>query len=120
MGNIKTFKDLIIWQKAHELVISVYKEITFPANEQFGLESQMKRSAVSVPANIAEGFKRISKQEKIRFYNIAQSSLQELEYYFILLNDLSYVESEEYLYRILELNKMFESILKKFREPLST
>jgi four helix bundle protein len=75
MGS-KTFADLILWQKAHHWVLEIYKLTkSFPKEEQFGLISQLRRAAVSVPANIAEGFKKKSKTDKARFYNIAQGSL---------------------------------------------
>jgi len=89
---IETFQDLIVWQKAHVLTISVYKlTATFPQDERFGLISQMRRAAVSVPANIAEGFKKRGKADKANFYNISQGSLAELQYYFILSKDLGYL-----------------------------
>lgn len=88
---ISSFEDLEVWQWAHRLALPVYG-ITdgLPPSQKYGLVSQMQRAAVSVPANIAEGFKRLSGAEKIRFYNIAQGSLEELRYYFILCRDLGY------------------------------
>jgi four helix bundle protein len=88
---ISSFEDLEVWQVAHHLVLEVYS-ITggLPPNQRYGPASQMQRAAVSVPANIAEGFKRRSGAEKIRFYDIAQGSLEELLYYFILCRDLGY------------------------------
>jgi len=89
---IERFEQLDVWQRAHALALSVYKLTgKFPAEEKFGLTSQMRRSAVSVPANIAEGFKRAGKQDKVRFYNIAHASLEELRYYFILSHDLEFI-----------------------------
>lgn len=76
---------------AHQLVLMVYKAtVSFPVEERFGLTQQMRRSAVSVPANIVEGFKRYGIQDKLRYYNIAEASLEELKYYFILAADLQY------------------------------
>jgi len=74
----KTFEDLLVWQKSHEFVLEVYK-ITkqFPKEEVYGLTSQFRRAAVSISANIAEGYKRKSTKEKLRFYNISQASLEE-------------------------------------------
>jgi four helix bundle protein len=90
------FQDLIGWQKAHQLVLRVYRlTATYPKNEIFGLVSQMRRAAVSVPANIAEGFKRKGQSDKARMMNIAQGSLEELRYYFILSRDLAYRTSAE-------------------------
>jgi four helix bundle protein len=89
--RVEKFTDLLVWQKAHELVIEIYK-ITknFPTEEKFGLVTQMRRAAISVAANIAEGFKKRGKCDKINFYNISQGSLNELEYYLILTKDLDY------------------------------
>ena len=92
------FQQLDAWKEAHKLVLLTYA-ITkgFPSDERFGLVSQMRRSAVSVPANIAEGFKRYGLQDKLRFYNISESSLEELKYYFILSEDLGYSASKKEL-----------------------
>lgn len=94
----ETLVDLNVWQEAHRLVLDVYKlTATFPAEEKFGLVSQMRRAAVSVPANIAEGFKRRGINDKAHFYNIAHASLEELRYYFILSRDLGFKTDEESL-----------------------
>lgn len=94
MGKIEHFQQLNAWQEAHQLVLRVYESSkVFPQEERFGLVSQLRRAAVSIPANIAEGFKRRGIQEKIHFYNIAEGSLEELKYYFILAQDLHYLES---------------------------
>ena len=75
----KTFRDLVVWQKAHQVVLSIYKSTTlFPDSERFGLTSQLRRSAVSIPANIAEGFKKTTSIDKARYFNIAQASLEEI------------------------------------------
>ena len=71
----------MVWQKAHELVLLVYKLISkFPSEEKFGLSSQMRRAAVSIASNIAEGFKRASKKVSYNFYNIADGSIEEVKY----------------------------------------
>lgn len=93
---ISRFEDLGVWQKAHQLVLAVYRLTrTYPDAERFGLVSQMRRSAVSVPANIAEGFKKRGTADKLRYYNIAQGSLEELRYYLILSRDLCYLKPED-------------------------
>jgi four helix bundle protein len=93
MSPAKTFKDLLAWQRAHEFTLAVYQlTVTFPKCEAFGLTSQIRRAAVSVPSNIAEGFKRRGHGDKVRFLNIAQASLEECRYYLILANDLRYAE----------------------------
>jgi four helix bundle protein len=87
----KSFTDLEVWQKAHAFVLEVYR-ITrmFPQEERFGLVSQFRRAAVSIPANIAEGFRRYGVADKARFLNIAEGSLEECRYYCILIQDLEY------------------------------
>lgn len=93
----KSFTDLIVWQKAHELILSIYA-ITkrFPKEEMFGLTSQFRRAGVSIATNIAEGYRRRGKNEKLHFYNIAQASLEECRYYFILSKDLNYIDLSIY------------------------
>ena len=94
--KVVKFQQLTVWQEAHQLVLQVYRVTkSYPADEKFGLVSQMRRAAVSAPANIAEGFKRRGQRDKIHFYNIAQASLEELKYYFILSADLRYVENAD-------------------------
>jgi four helix bundle protein len=88
---IKSYKDLTVWQKAHQLTLDVYRITkSFPDEEKFGLISQIRRAAVSVPANIVEGFRRKGKRDKVNFYNYSQSSLDELDYEMLLANDLGY------------------------------
>jgi four helix bundle protein len=90
-GN--SFRDLVMWRKAHGLVLSVYKATaTYPKEEFYGLVSQMRRAAVSVPANIAEGYRKFGRADKARFLNIAQGSLEEVRYYLILSSDLGYLK----------------------------
>lgn len=73
MAEIKSFKDLVVWQKSHQLTLGIYRITTeFPKKEEFGLSSQARRSSVSVPSNIAEGFKRRSRKDSCHFYNIAE------------------------------------------------
>jgi four helix bundle protein len=90
------FQDLVVWQKSHQLTLRVYGlTATFPKHELYGLTSQMRRAAVSVPANVAEGFKKRGRPDKARLMNVAQSSLEELRYYFILSRDLGYLATTE-------------------------
>ncbi len=97
MRDKKGFRKLLVWQRAHGLVLSVYK-ITerFPKNELFALTSQLKRAVVSIPANIAEGQGAGTKPQFVRYCDIAKGSLSEVEYYLILARDLGYINSEEY------------------------
>jgi len=87
----KTFEDLIVWQKAHQFVLEVYRFTdSFPKTEVYGLTSQLRRAAVSIAANIAEGFKKNGKIDKARFMNTSQGSTEECRYYLILAEDLGY------------------------------
>ena len=92
MAQIRTFQDLIVWQKSHQLVLTIYNITdTYPTAEKFGLISQMRRAAVSIPCNIVEGFRRRTIKDGLNFYNIAQSSLEELRYQVILSLDLGFI-----------------------------
>ena len=103
----KTFQDLVVWQKAHQFVLEVYRLTKdFPKSEIYGLSSQFRRSAVSIPANIAEGFKKRGKADKARFMNIAQGSLEESRYYLSLAMDLGYCDSSQLLLQIEEVGKL--------------
>jgi four helix bundle protein len=103
----KTFKDLIVWQKAHRFVLATYSlRANFPRYEIYCLTSQMRRASISVPANIAEGFKKRGLSDKISFLNVAQGSLEECRYYLILVQDLGYsptAELEKFLEEVSEL-----------------
>jgi four helix bundle protein len=105
-----TFQDLMVWQKAHQAVLEIYRmSAQFPREEMFGLTSQLRRAATSVPANIAEGFVKRSKSDKIRFYNIAQGSLEEVRYYLILARDLGYAQTDALSALIDEVSRMLEA-----------
>ena len=112
----RSFQDLLTWQRAHEFVILVYQVTkSFPAEERFGLCSQFQRAAVSIPANIAEGYKRLGKQEKLRFLNISQGSLEECRYYAILSSDLSYIQPPIYqqlMIKLEETSKLLNAYIK--------
>lgn len=91
----RSFRDLVVWQKAHQFVLEIYRFTRgFPADERFGLTSQLRRAAVSVPANVAEGFPKRGRADKVRFFNVAQGSLEEVHYYMILAGDLGYGKSD--------------------------
>ena len=88
-----TFENLVVWQKAHQFVLAAYRlSQAFPVAERYGLSAQFRRAAVSIAANIAEGFRKRGTADKLRFYNIAQGSLEECRYYLILANDLGYAD----------------------------
>jgi four helix bundle protein len=102
----KTFEDLVVWQKAHRFVLLVYRlSQGFPKSETYGLSSQFRRAAVSIAANIAEGFRRTGRADKVRFLNIAQGSLEECRYYLILTKDLDYGD-------VTELGQLLEEVSK--------
>jgi four helix bundle protein len=112
----RTFEDVKLWRKAHAWVLEIYKFTeAFPKHELFGLTSQLRRAAVSVPANFAEGFKKRGLADKIRFYNIAQGSLEECRYYLILARDLRYGDSSFLILALEELSKMLDSYSRSVR-----
>jgi four helix bundle protein len=106
------FQDLIVWQKAHQLVLRIYRYTeAFPKTELFGLTSQFRRAAVSVPANIAEGFKKRTNPDKVKFFNIAQGSLEESRYYLILSNDLGYGDNSLIQQELEEVSKLLQAYI---------
>jgi len=121
MGNTsKSFLDLIVWQKSHQLVLLIYQySEEFPRKEMFGLTSQLRRAIISVPANIAEGYKKSGKLDKIRFMNIAQGSLEECRYYLILASDLNYGENTAILNKLEEVSKLIDAYSKAIHNYIS-
>jgi four helix bundle protein len=116
MAKINNFQELKVWQKAHELVLFVYKITeSFPKSELFCLTSQMRRAVISVAANIVEGFRRRSIKDSLNFYSMANASLEELRYYFLLNKDLKYINEMAYhlgLNLTEEVSKMLNSWIK--------
>jgi four helix bundle protein len=112
----KTFRDLVMWQKAHQFVLDIYN-ITddFPKQEMYGLTAQLRRAAISIPANIAEGFKKTGKADKIKYLNIAQGSLEECRYFIILTHDLQYSDTQEISIRLDDIGKMIDSYIQKIK-----
>jgi len=109
----KSFLDLTVWQKAHQLVLTIYKlSEGFPKDEIYGLTSQLRRAAVSIPANIAEGFSKRTARDKVRFMNHSQGSLEECRYYLILADDLRYGEGRKLLAQIEEVSKLLNAYAK--------
>ena len=107
----KNFQDLVVWQKSHQLVLSVYRySELFPKNELYGLTSQLRRAAVSIPGNISEGFKKRTKPDKVKYLNIAQGSLEECRYYLILAKDLGYGDTS-LMPQLEEVSKLLEAYL---------
>ncbi len=107
------FEDLVVWQKAHQFVLAIYSlSQKFPRSEIYGLSSQFRRSAISIAANIAEGFKKQGKADKIRFFNIAQGSIEESRYYLILSRDLGYGDIAKPNQLLEEVSKLLEAYIK--------
>ena len=103
----KSFEDLVVWQKAHRSVLIAYRLSSgFPKHELFGLASQLRRAAVSIPANIAEGFRRRGTADKARFLNIAEGSLEECRYYLILCRDLEYGDTQQAMSELCEVSRL--------------
>lgn len=103
----RNFRDLLVWQKAHRWVLALYVFTgVFPKHETYGLVAQMRRAAISVPANIAEGFRRRGKADKARFLNIAEGSLEESRYYLIPAQDLGYGKTQELISHLDEVSRM--------------
>jgi four helix bundle protein len=114
------FQELLVWQKAHLFVLEVYKySKSFPKEEVYALSSQFKRAAVSIAANIAEGYKKKGKADKARLMNIAQGSLEECQYYLILSNDLGYGNNDNLKLLLDEVGKMLESYIQKILTSIS-
>jgi len=106
----RSFQDLIVWQKAHQFVLDIYCSTSkYPKSEVYCLTSQLRRAVISVPANIAEGFKKKGKADKARYLNIAQGSLEESRYYLILANDLGYGDSSILMLQLEEVSKLLEA-----------
>jgi four helix bundle protein len=106
----QSFRDLLVWRKAHQFVLAVYAFTAgFPKHELYGLSQQMRRSAVSIPANIAEGFRRRGKADKVRFLNMAEGSIEECRYYLILAQDLAYGDTTALTALIEEVSKMLNA-----------
>ena len=104
------FEDLVVWQKSHQFGFAAYRwSRTFPRFETYGLSSQFRRAAVSIAANIAEGFKKRGKADKLRFDNIAQGSVEESRYYLILAKDLEYGDVSELGLLLEEVSKLLEA-----------
>src|SRR5713226_6489312 len=106
----RTFQDLLVWQKAHGFVLEVYAlTASFSKHETYGLSQQMRRAAVSIPANIAEGFRRRGKADKARFMNMAEGSLEECRYYLILAHDLGYGDTGQLTALLEEVSKLLNA-----------
>src|SRR5690349_11702989 len=114
----RTFSDLLVWRKAHEFVLATYKfTSSFPKSATYGLAVQLRRAAVSIPANIAEGFRRRGPSDKARFMNMAEGSVEECRYYLILSNDLGYGETTELTTILEEVSRMLTAYAAAILAP---
>jgi four helix bundle protein len=114
----RTFQDLLVWQKAHQFVLGVYAlTAAFPRQETYGLSLQMRRASVSIPANIAEGFRRRGKPEKARFMNIAEGSVEECRYFLILVKDLGYGDTERLASLLEEVSRLLNAYTAAILAP---
>ncbi len=113
-GKIETFTDLNVWKEGHKLVIMIY-EITklFPKEETYSIIDQMRRAAVSITANIAEGFGRQTFKEKVQFYYISKGSLAELKNFLLIAKDVGYLLQDQ-LKQVAEQANIVDSILQGF------
>jgi four helix bundle protein len=116
-GKIKSFMDLDAWKEGHRLVLEIY-QITkkFPREELFGLTNQLRRAAVSLTSNIAEGFSRNSYKEKLQFYSMALGSLTEIQNQLLISRDIGYLEKEEYnnlIRHTIKISKITNDLIKK-------
>ena len=114
---MKDFRKLSVWEKSHKLTLLIYKSTSFyPKEELYGLTSQMRRAASSIPTNIAEGCGRNTQPQFARFLNIAFGSASELEYQLILSKDLEFIKAhnfKELLKNVTEIKRMLSSLLQK-------
>jgi len=122
INKIQKFTDLYTWQEGHKLVLIIYKETEkFPGRENYGITDQMRRAAVSITSNIAEGFSRKSSKEKNRFYCMAQASLVELQNQLIISRDVGYLSSDEFKIIIdqsITTNKLLSGLSKATKNKL--
>ena len=114
------FKKLIVWEKSHKLVLEIYNiSKSFPADELYGLTGQIRRAAVSIPNNMAEGCGRNSETELNRFFTISMGSASEVEYLLLLSKDLNYINQNQYEIlnnKIVEIKKMMSAYSAKIRQ----
>ena len=114
----RTFQDLLVWQKAHGFVLKAYAfTAMFPKQETYGLSLQMRRAAVSIPANIAEGFRRRGKADKARFLNIAEGSVEECRYFLILAKDLGYGDAQKLSATLEEVSRLLNAYTTAILTP---
>jgi len=119
MNNIKSYKDLLIWQKGIVLVVKIYKLVqTFPQEELYSLTSQIKRSSVSIPSNIAEGYGRNTDKSFSYFIDISRGSLNELETQLIIAKELEFIKNIDLYHEVLSLITEESKMINAFSKTL--
>lgn len=118
--KIQSFTDLDTWQEAHKLVVGIYKVTkTFPKDEQFGLTNQIRRAAVSVTSNIAEGFSRKTATDRTHFYTMSQGSLTELQNQLLIARDVDYLQNDifsSHANQSVRVHKLLTGLIKTTKE----
>ena len=117
--KIKSFTDLVAWQEAHKLALSIYKTTgNFPSKETYSLVDQMRRCAISISSNIAEGFSRQSKKEKLQFFYVSLGSLTELQNQLLIAKDVDYLPKQEFFSqaeRTVKVSKLINGLIKSLK-----
>ena len=117
MGEDASVEHLEVWQLAHAFVLGVYRvSREFSREEIFGLTSQLRRAAVSVPANIAEGYRKLSSADKVRYCNISQASLDEASYHLHLAHDLAYADTQALRQQADRIARMLNAYIRRIRQ----
>lgn len=123
-GKIRSFTDLLVWQEGHKFVVTIIKETrNFPKDEQYGLTSQMRRAAVSITSNIAEGFGRQGSKEKLHFYYISQGSLTEVKNQLLIAKDVEYIKQgifKELADQANQVHRLLQGLIKKTKTFLKS
>ena len=118
--NLNQFERLIVWQKAHQLVLTIYRlSSAFPNEEKYGITSQIRRSTISIAANIVEGYKKRTSKDFRHYLNIAEGSLEETKYYLLLVHDLGFINREKYL-QLSSLSDEIGRMLHQLQKHLTT
>ena len=122
MEKVNKFRSLIVWQKGHQLVLDVYRITkSFPDEEKFGIVPQMRRAVISITANISEGYRKVGKKDKLRFFNMSQGSLAEMSNFIIIAKDLQYISDNDYTLlneKIEEVDRLLESYCAKISKDI--
>lgn len=121
MAKVSRYQDLVAWQKAYSLTLAVYRESQrFPPEERFGLQQQMRRAAVSIPSNIAEGFGRHTTADYLRFLDMARGSAYELETQIQLAHNLGYMRQEAIKSEIGDVERLLNALVRSLRRRQTT